>query len=169
MILLASTSRSGRLALSWVSVVGALSAGKLSSCREGAQISVVWTSLLAEDEGLKQSLSQKLLASVVHTLPCVVYDGSQRCYGNTLPGGMDTSPLAGKVPGCLEPKQGLPQKLFEFSLFQKLLASAVHTLTCSDQSWRNPGFFFFYRTSMYPSLLHHISSTYHVFMKYNFK
>jgi hypothetical protein len=114
-------------------------------------------------------LSQELLASVVHTLPCVVYDGSQRCYGNTLPGGMDTSPLAGKVPGCLEPKQGLPQKLFEFSLFQKLLASAVHTLTCSDQSWRNPGFFFFYRTSMYPSLLHHISSTYHVFMKYNFK
>jgi hypothetical protein len=49
-------------------VVRALSAGKLSSCREGAQISVIRTFLLAEDEGLKQGLSQKLLASVVHTL-----------------------------------------------------------------------------------------------------
>jgi hypothetical protein len=41
-------------------VVRALSAGKLSSYREGAQISGVWTSLLAEDEGPKQELSQKL-------------------------------------------------------------------------------------------------------------
>ena len=60
-------------------MVRALSAGKLSSYREGAQISGVWTSLLAEDEGLKQDLSQKLccfglsqklLASVVHILTC---------------------------------------------------------------------------------------------------
>ena len=69
-ILLASISRPGRQALSWVSVVRALSAGRLSSYREGAQISGVWISLLAEDEGLKQGLSQKLLASVVHTLTC---------------------------------------------------------------------------------------------------
>ena len=56
-----------------------LSAGKLSSYREGAQIAGVQTSLLAEDEGPKQDLSQKLcclglsqklLASVVHTLTC---------------------------------------------------------------------------------------------------
>jgi hypothetical protein len=67
-ILLFSTSRPERLALSWVSVVRALSAVRLSSFREGAQISGVQTSLLAEDEGLKQDLSQKLLASVVHTL-----------------------------------------------------------------------------------------------------
>jgi hypothetical protein len=46
-ILLASTSRPGRLALS---------AGKLSSCREGALISVDRICLLAEDEGLKQGL-----------------------------------------------------------------------------------------------------------------
>jgi hypothetical protein len=51
-------------------VVRALSAGKLSSCREGAQISVDQIFLLAEDEGLKLGLSQKLLASVVHTLTC---------------------------------------------------------------------------------------------------
>jgi hypothetical protein len=41
-------------------VVRVLSAGKLSSCREGAQISGVRTCLLAEDEGLEQGLSQKL-------------------------------------------------------------------------------------------------------------
>jgi hypothetical protein len=69
-ILLASISRLGRLALSSVSFVRALSAGKLSSYREGAQISVVRTCLLAEDEDTKQGLSQKLLASVVHTLTC---------------------------------------------------------------------------------------------------
>jgi hypothetical protein len=45
---LASISRPGRLALSLVSVVIVFSAGKLSSCREGAQISGVRTSLLAE-------------------------------------------------------------------------------------------------------------------------
>jgi hypothetical protein len=68
MILLFSTSKPGRLALSWVSVVRALSAGKFSSFKEGAQIPAVQTCLLAEDEGPKQDLSQKLLASVVHTL-----------------------------------------------------------------------------------------------------
>jgi hypothetical protein len=51
-------------------VVRALSAGQLSSCREGAQMTVVRTCLLAEDEGLKQGLSKKMLASVVHTLTC---------------------------------------------------------------------------------------------------
>jgi hypothetical protein len=39
--MLASISRPGRLALSLASVVRVFSAGKLSSCREGAQISVV--------------------------------------------------------------------------------------------------------------------------------
>ena len=39
--LLASINRPGRLALSLVSVVRVFSAGKLSSCREGAQISGV--------------------------------------------------------------------------------------------------------------------------------
>jgi hypothetical protein len=60
-------------------VVRALSAGKLSSYREGAWIYGVQTCLLVEDEGLKQDLfqklccfglSQKLFASVVHTLTC---------------------------------------------------------------------------------------------------
>jgi hypothetical protein len=46
--LLASISRPGRLALSLASVVRVFSAGKLSSCREGAQICDVRTCLLAE-------------------------------------------------------------------------------------------------------------------------
>jgi hypothetical protein len=46
--LLVSISRPGRIALSLVSVVRVFSAGKLSSCREGAQISGVRTCLLAE-------------------------------------------------------------------------------------------------------------------------
>ena len=46
--MLASISRPGRLALSLVSVVRVLSVGKLSSCREGAQISDVQTCPLAE-------------------------------------------------------------------------------------------------------------------------
>jgi hypothetical protein len=59
-ILLASVSRTGSLVLSWVSVVRLLSAGKLSSCREGAQISGIQTCLLAEDKCPKPGLSQKL-------------------------------------------------------------------------------------------------------------
>jgi hypothetical protein len=53
LILLFSTGRPGRLALSGVSVVRALSEDRLYSFREGAQISGVQISLLAEDEGLK--------------------------------------------------------------------------------------------------------------------
>jgi hypothetical protein len=63
-------------------VIRALSEGKLSSYRESEQISGVRTSLLAKDEGSKQDLppklncfglSQKLLASVFHTLTCAEY------------------------------------------------------------------------------------------------
>ena len=49
MIMLAFINRPGRLALSWVSMFRVLSAGKLSSWREGAQISGIQTCLLSED------------------------------------------------------------------------------------------------------------------------
>ena len=55
-------------------MVRALSAVRLSSFTEGAQISGIQTCLLAQDEDLKQDLSQKLLASVVHTLTGGVRD-----------------------------------------------------------------------------------------------
>ena len=57
MILLSSISIAGRLDLSSEFQWSEHSAGKLSSYREGAQISDVRTSLLAEDEGPKQDLS----------------------------------------------------------------------------------------------------------------
>jgi hypothetical protein len=90
-------------------VVRALSAGKLSSCREGAPTSGIRTCLLAEEEGLKQGLSQKLLVSHL----CRLFsegsgnqDGSPRCSGKALLCGAGTSPLAGKVPRCLELETG---------------------------------------------------------------
>ena len=90
-------------------MVRALSAGKLSSCRKGAQISGVWTCLPAEDEGLKQGLSQKLLVSVDHTPPVQTSlrwiqepRWLPRVLLQALPVRADTSPLEGKVPGFLE-------------------------------------------------------------------
>jgi hypothetical protein len=58
---------------------------------------------------------QKLLASVVHTLTCANLSwwdsGTKtpphpppRCSSKVFPSGADTSPLARKVPGCLEPR-----------------------------------------------------------------
>jgi hypothetical protein len=104
-------------------MVRALSADKLSSCREGAQISGNQTCLLARAEGLKQGLSQKLCCfglsqklcsfcsgqSYLHRLVSErsqTRDGSPRCSGKAFPGREDASPLARKMPRCLEPKTG---------------------------------------------------------------
>jgi hypothetical protein len=73
-------------------VVRALSAGRLSSFKEGVQISGIQTCLLAEDEGLKQDLSQKLLAFCSpHSPLCRLIsldsgsqDISRRCSGQIL-------------------------------------------------------------------------------------
>ncbi len=93
-------------------MVRILSVGKLSFCREGAQLSGIRTCLLADDEGPKQGLSQELccFCSLHSHLRRLVsegsgtQDGSPRSSGRAFPGGVDTSPLAGKVPGCLEPE-----------------------------------------------------------------
>ena len=130
-------------------MVRALSAGKLYSYREGAHISGVQTSLLAEDEGPKQDLSQKrcclglsqkLLASVVHTLTCA--DDFQQSPGTKVAptdaeaktswAGQTPILWPGRCPDVWSPKRGLPQKLCGSRLSQKLLASVVHTLTCAD-------------------------------------
>jgi hypothetical protein len=121
-------------------VVREVSAGKLSSCSEGAQISGVRTFLLTEDEGPKQDLSQKLLASVVHTLTCA--DLSRRDPGIKMasPGapanpsriGWTALLWQGRCPDVWSLKRGLPQKLCGFHLSQKLLAYVVHTLTSAD-------------------------------------
>jgi hypothetical protein len=49
-------------------VVRALSAGKLSSCQEGAQRSGAQICLLSEDEGLKGPCPRSSVASVAHVL-----------------------------------------------------------------------------------------------------
>ena len=53
-------------------MVRAVSVGKLSSYRERAQISDVQISLMAEDEGPKQDLSQKLCCFGLQTARCGV-------------------------------------------------------------------------------------------------
>jgi hypothetical protein len=121
-------------------VVRALSASKLSSYREGAQISGIWTSLLAEDEGPKQDLfqklccfglSQKLLASVCTLSPVQT---SLRWSPRTKMASADPeskASWAGQIPvlwpgrwsGVWNPKRALPQKLCGSRLSQKLSAS----------------------------------------------
>ena len=57
-------------------------------------------------------------------------DGSPRCYGKALMVRADTSPLARKVPGCLEPKmQSAPEELFCISL-SDLLMPFLKSSTC---------------------------------------
>jgi hypothetical protein len=90
-------------------VVRAVSAGKLSSFREGAQLSGVWTS-----SWLKMKAQNRIVPR-----SCVA--------------------LARKVAGCLEPKMALPQKHFGSRLSQKLLASVFHTVTCAACPPRSPG------------------------------
>jgi hypothetical protein len=102
-------------------VVRAHSACKLSSNRVGAQISGVRTSLLAEEERpetgpipeavllrpVTEAVSFCSPHSHLHRLVSEGsgnQDGSPRCSSKPLQGRVDTSPLAGKVPGCLEPE-----------------------------------------------------------------
>jgi hypothetical protein len=86
--LLASIIRPGRLALSSVSVGRVFSVGKLSSCREGTQISGVPTCLLAE---------------VVFHLPEVLGSRGESCVG---PCGCRVTPLA-RHPGARVERKGL--------------------------------------------------------------
>lgn len=70
-ILLASVSTPGSPTLSWVPVVRALSAGKLSACMEGIQKSGTQIHLLAEDEGSKGPCPRSSVASATHMLFCI--------------------------------------------------------------------------------------------------
>jgi hypothetical protein len=156
MILLASISRPGRLALSWVSVVRVLSEGKLSSWWEGSQVTGLWTCLLAEDEGLKQGLSQKLCSfcscqSHLHRLVSDrsgKQDGSSRCSGKSLPGWMEPLLWQARCPDVWSPKRGLPQKLVASAFPEAVRFFNSHSHLCrlvfegsgnQDGSLRCPG------------------------------
>jgi hypothetical protein len=90
-------------------VVRVISAGKLSSFREGVQLSGVWTS-----SWLKVKAQNRIFPR-----SCVA--------------------LARKVAGCLEPKMALPQKLCDSRLSQKRLASVFHTVTHASCPLWSPG------------------------------
>ena len=121
-ILLAPVSSPGSPALFWVSVVRVLSAGKLSSFMEDAQ-GRSWLKM----ETWNRAYLRRCVASAVCLITCT--DWSLTDLGHkmalspaqavrALPGA--TSPLADKVPQCLEPEQSLSQKLCSFCLSQKL-------------------------------------------------
>ena len=80
-------------------MVRAVSVGKLSSFREGAQLSGVWTSSWLKMKAQNRIFPRSYVA------------------------------LARKVAGCLELKMAPPQKLSGSRLSLKHLASVFHTLT----------------------------------------
>jgi hypothetical protein len=111
---------------------------------------------LAEDEGPKQNLSQKLccfglsqklLISVVHTLTCA--DNFLRSpaakmapadpEAKTSWAGRAPVLWPGRWPDVWSLKMVLPQKLCGSCLSQKLLASVVRTHACADNFLRCPG------------------------------
>jgi hypothetical protein len=113
--------------------------------------------LLAEDEGPKQNLSQKLccfglsqklLISVVHTLTCVDYflwsPGTKITpeYPEARASRAGWTPdfWPGRWPDVWSPKTALPQKLCGSHLSQKLLASVVHTFICADNFLWSPNY-----------------------------
>jgi hypothetical protein len=137
-------------------VVRALSAGKLSSYREGAQVSGIWNSLLAEDEGPKQDLSQKLccfglsqkLLASVCTLSPVQTTFRQIPGTKMAPADLEakasragrTSVLwAGRWSDVWSRKRVLPQRLCGFRLSQKLLASVCTLSPVQTTFQRSPG------------------------------
>jgi hypothetical protein len=111
-IQLFSTSRPGSVPLSGVSVVRALSAGGLSSFREGD----IWSSDLPSGRRLRPETGPlpeavSFCSPHSHLWRLVLMesrnrDVSQRCSGKVLPGRMDTFPLAGKLARCLEREKG---------------------------------------------------------------
>jgi hypothetical protein len=90
-------------------VVRTISASKLSSFREGAQLSGVWTSSWLKMKAQNRIFPRSYVA------------------------------LAREVAGCLEPKMVPPQKVSGSRLSQKLLASVFHTLTRVACPPRSPG------------------------------
>jgi hypothetical protein len=145
-------------------VIRVLSVGKLYSCREGAQISGIRTCLLAEVEGPKLGLSQKLccfclyqklcsfcsLHSYLHKLVSEgsgTQDGSPRCF-EAEPPRAGCTPLLwwGRCPDVWRPKWGLPPKLCLFCLSQKLCSfCSLNTRLCRSgtQDLQNFSFPFF--------------------------
>ena len=120
-------------------MVRVLSAGKLSSCREGAQRSGIQTCLLAEDEGPKQGLSQKMccLCSLYAHLNRLVserhgtQDCSLTCSGHRSPSWRTPLLWRESCPDVWSLKQGLYQKPCCFCLSHNLCCFySLHSHLC---------------------------------------
>jgi hypothetical protein len=134
-------------------MVRAHSAGKVSSCREGAQISGVQTCLLAEDEGLKQGLSQKMcclccLHAHLHRLVSKGHgtqDGSLTYCGDQSPPGQ--TPLLWQGRCLVKHETGSVTEAVSLLLVPEavLLLQSAHLpfavceLICADRCLRDPG------------------------------
>ena len=119
-------------------MVKVLSAGKLSSCLAGAQISAIQTCLMAEDEDPKQGLSQKMccLSSLHDHLHRLVsegrgtQDGSLTCSGSQSPL-MQLPLLWGEGAQMSAAQNGVCPRSY--------VASAVRTLSYADWFSEGPG------------------------------
>jgi hypothetical protein len=132
-------------------VVRVLSVGKLFSCMEDAQIYSVQTYLLADNEGPKQGLSQKIccLCSLQAHLHRLVSEGHRKKDGPlTCSGGQSAPRLTlllwrGRCPDVWNLKHGLSQKLCSFCQSQKLCRfCSLHSHLCrlvSEGSWTQDG------------------------------
>jgi hypothetical protein len=129
-------------------VVRVLLAGKLSSCREGAQRSGVQTCLLAEDEGLKRPVLEDVLPLQSECSPAQTglrgtWDTRWLFYllWWSESSQAATSPLVGKgarMPGA---QNGVCPRRCVASATRSLTfcSPRIRELTCADWSLRDPG------------------------------
>ena len=128
-------------------MIRVLSSGKLSFCRKGAQRSGLQSCSLAQDEGLKQGLSQKM--GCLCSLHAHLTDGLQgpqdtrwlpHLLWGSEPSWAATSPLVGRCPDVWSPKWGsvpeavplLPVPEAVLLLQSACSPSALCELTCAD-------------------------------------
>jgi hypothetical protein len=119
-VLLASVSSPGRPAPSWVSVVIALSAGNLSSCRVVHRGLVFRSASWLKMKAWNRACPRRCVSSAVWVLTCM--DWSHRDLEHKMapfllwhsePSQAATSSLAEKVTGCLELRMGsVPEAVF---------------------------------------------------------
>jgi hypothetical protein len=120
------------------------------------QIPLLWQGRCQDVWSPKRGLPQKLcgsclflklLASIVHTLIYADYPwwspGTKMSPADVQakPSRAERTPIlwSGRCPDVWSLKRGLLQKLCGSCLFQKLLASVIHTLTCANYSRWSPG------------------------------
>ena len=135
-------------------MVRAISAGKLSSYREGARLFGIWISSWPKMKAQNRTFPRICVAlavteavvSVVHTLTCADYflwsPGTKMApvipEAKSSRAGWTPVLWPGRWPHVWNPKMVLSQKLCGSRLSQQLLASVVHTLTCADYFLRSP-------------------------------